>query len=843
MVKIYSPHPNSTKLNFKKLTLLLTLCCSFYMFPGAASAASEMKESSALIFTKPALADGAYMVLQNMDNFPANDQLTFSLIQIPWRRTSPDTTAFNENHDQVKLRIYSKGSENLVVSGLTLSNSAAWKIVSVGGEASPSYPISIAPRGFSEVIIQFIAQDAAPRVKVFHDNLMIASNDATVPNKEVKLTGLFQYKGESNNEPYIPEIIDAFNFKTNPGFVHTDGASDGDSIKANSDEVAAAYFIRADASKAINVYQLAAYHGCCANTETFRYYPKSDNTSLTALFTHTRLDGQSLLPRKNTPLTSLAQGTFSPSFVFGIKAGSFFSDRTLNPDGKISLRFEKVRDSNGNIVPNAYLMGMDYLDNSSTNYDYQDNVYYIDNIRPETGSPHYSNLAATSGSDVNFDATSSESIKATGVTVQNQGTTYPDGSSDPAIEITEVRITGPNASEFSVAPLATTLAIQSSISIDVTFNPTSAGIKNAALLVFYKSGSSPLRIPLYGQGTSNASIVEAVKRIKGGSNTGLTLNGITYEADQAYRTGSIKLDAQVTPSGIEGTDIDALYQTYLSAATDLAQTGYNIPLTNGNYMIRMHLVENFFPSQGSRVFSATMENQQIITSLDIFKEVGYRTAVVKDFNTTVSDGTLNINFVPSVNRVAIAALEIFRLAENPLPVTLIDFTAKKEGQTALLNWSTASETNSKLFEVQRSVNGTNWNVLGEVAAQGESATDFHYSFPDTKPLNGENLYRLKMVDHDESFAYSRIVNLSFENILSSSEETIYPNPVADILTLKVDDWSKVGQVQLYSLTGKLVYQSQQPIADIDVKQLPAGLYVVHIKRTDGSLLTYKVVKN
>jgi hypothetical protein len=189
------------------------------------------------------------------------------------------------------------------------------------------------------------------------------------------------------------------------------------------------------------------------------------------------------------------------------------------------------------------------------------------------------------------------------------------------------------------------------------------GIKNAALLVNYNSASSPLRIPLYGIGNSAVSTVNVIKRIKGGSDVNLTVAGIAYESDKSYRGGSIKLDMQVTKGPVAGTDIDTLYQSYLSAAADLAETKYDIPIANGNYLVRMHFVENYWTATGMRVFSTSLENQLVLPNFDIYSEVGYRAALVKDFATTVSDGVLNIKFNPTANRLGIAALEIFQVQD------------------------------------------------------------------------------------------------------------------------------------------------------------------------------------
>ncbi|KAA6440333.1 T9SS type A sorting domain-containing protein [Dyadobacter flavalbus] len=616
------------------------------------------------IYSPPAPSGNGYMVLKNLDNFPANDQLTFSLIQTPWRRTSPDTTAYNANHDKVKLRINSKGASQLVISSLTLSNTSAWKIAAVNTSTSPSYPVNISSGNYADVTVQFIAKDASTRVKVFHDTLTINSNDKDAPVKKVVLHGLYQKAGEGKNEPYAQEIINAFGFTSKTGYTANDGTIKGTSVVPSSHEVPASYFVRADQSKPVTVYQMAAYHGCCASVESFRYHAKGSGT-LTTLFTHSELDGQSLSPRIRNSATKLAQASFTPSGSFGIKIGSTsWSDRTKNTGNLIGIRFLKVIDRNGNVVPNAYFVNVDYINNSATNYDYQDLIYYIENVKPESGTVNYSDLASST-SAVNFNATLTGASASVNVTLKNTGTTYSNGTTDPVVNIKSVKISGPNASEFSVgAPGTTTLSAQGTTPVSVKFSPNSVGIKNAELLISYNNANTPLRIPLYGIGNNSTSTVSVVKRIKGGSDSNVTIGGNVYENDVNYRTGSVRLDKQVTLSDVKGTDIDVLYQTYLSASTDLASTGYNIPLANGNYMIRMHFVENYWSEQGARVFSATMENQKIISDFDIFKEVGYRTALVKDFNTTVSDGVLNIQYAPNVNRLALAGIEIFKVNNN-----------------------------------------------------------------------------------------------------------------------------------------------------------------------------------
>jgi hypothetical protein len=167
---------------------------------------------------------------------------------------------------------------------------------------------------------------------------------------------------------------------------------------------------------------------------------------------------------------------------------------------------------------------------------------------------------------------------------------------------------------------------------------------------------------------------------------------------------------------------------------------------------------------------------------------------------------------------------------SPLPVTLISFNVKEEGKTALLYWQTATETNSDRFEIERSANGKKWDRIGAVASHGESATVENYSFRDNNPLNGDNFYRLKMIDSDLTYTYSGIRSASFEGKLVL---TLYPNPVKDVLTVDTDH-KNVKSITVTSKTGLVVYKGAS-IKNIDVKQLPAGVYVVSVTYLDGSV--------
>jgi len=185
-------------------------------------------------------------------------------------------------------------------------------------------------------------------------------------------------------------------------------------------------------------------------------------------------------------------------------------------------------------------------------------------------------------------------------------------------------------------------------------------------------------------------------------------------------------------------------------------------------------------------------------------------------------------------------------ASSSLPVTLVNFIAKREGGNAQLAWSTSAETNSDHFEIQRSQNAKNWEVMAKVKANGESSQLFSYTFADPLPLNnGNNYYRLKMVDKDQTFAYSEIRQISFEG--KSVVATVFPNPTAEKMFIKLDDWSNVSAVQILNLQGRIVYDAM-PVktaegnGEIDLRSLPIGKYIIKINRTTGKGSSLKLVR-
>ncbi|MBL7705324.1 MAG: T9SS type A sorting domain-containing protein [Taibaiella sp.] len=180
---------------------------------------------------------------------------------------------------------------------------------------------------------------------------------------------------------------------------------------------------------------------------------------------------------------------------------------------------------------------------------------------------------------------------------------------------------------------------------------------------------------------------------------------------------------------------------------------------------------------------------------------------------------------------------------TPLPVSLCCFQATiGNNKAALLSWSTLSEERNLGFEVQHSLNGTNWNSKGFVyskAAQGKSKKKLDYSMEDRTAQAGKNMYRLKQVDFDGTASYSDVSTLDLE---TGSLIHIHPNPVTT--SFNIEGLSAGTKIQVTDVNGSTIKEVSAvlPTLQIDLSDQPAGIYFLNITDTNGALTRHKVLK-
>ena len=178
---------------------------------------------------------------------------------------------------------------------------------------------------------------------------------------------------------------------------------------------------------------------------------------------------------------------------------------------------------------------------------------------------------------------------------------------------------------------------------------------------------------------------------------------------------------------------------------------------------------------------------------------------------------------------------------SSLPVELLSFESKTIENSIILNWQTATEINSEYFEIERSLDGINWESLGRLAAAGNSNTLREYVFMDNNPVAGDNYYRLLQMDFDGKYEYFGPVHqfISREDLVS--DISLFPNPsTAGRITIKTNSPMKSGDmIELYDFSGRLLFSQQiNETANqihIGLPDYPKGIYYIRFIGSDRQI--------
>jgi hypothetical protein len=188
-----------------------------------------------------------------------------------------------------------------------------------------------------------------------------------------------------------------------------------------------------------------------------------------------------------------------------------------------------------------------------------------------------------------------------------------------------------------------------------------------------------------------------------------------------------------------------------------------------------------------------------------------------------------------------------------LPVELTKFTGYNDGDVNVLNWTTASELNSLKFEVEKSLDAINFTYIGERPAAGNSSLPLNYSLVDEHPIVGNNYYRLKMIDMDGKYEYSKIIIIKVNEISTSNDGIVqvYPNPTNGQLNI-VYQASKDQKIILDVLNaiGQQMQTTNYQLSPglhtltLDVNEFAKGMYILDLKNTSsGNRYQTKFVKD
>lgn len=177
-----------------------------------------------------------------------------------------------------------------------------------------------------------------------------------------------------------------------------------------------------------------------------------------------------------------------------------------------------------------------------------------------------------------------------------------------------------------------------------------------------------------------------------------------------------------------------------------------------------------------------------------------------------------------------------------LPIVFLDFSAKKQEETSVLDWTTTQEVNSDYYEIQRAGENKQFLPIGKVKSKGDHSSVSAYRFVDETPLEGNNYYRIKQIDFDGRSMNSPVRSLKYDGAPIAFET--WPNPTSDILHIQFqNNRINVGEIKLINLTGQVILfqtiQGRMQSTQMDVSTLEPGLYHLVIE-ADGVTYTDKI---
>lgn len=178
---------------------------------------------------------------------------------------------------------------------------------------------------------------------------------------------------------------------------------------------------------------------------------------------------------------------------------------------------------------------------------------------------------------------------------------------------------------------------------------------------------------------------------------------------------------------------------------------------------------------------------------------------------------------------------------SSLPVTLLKFDATKNtNEDVLLNWITSTEINNDHFDLERSVDGSQFTVFANVKGAGNSSRELTYLYKDITPfakLNATTLYyRLKQVDVDGKYQYSEIREVAMQKgNINNTQITMYPNPNNGLLTIEFQNSTPQElTIHVIDANGKnIIHQKLATEAGkqkllLNTSELSAGVYMLSV---------------
>lgn len=176
-----------------------------------------------------------------------------------------------------------------------------------------------------------------------------------------------------------------------------------------------------------------------------------------------------------------------------------------------------------------------------------------------------------------------------------------------------------------------------------------------------------------------------------------------------------------------------------------------------------------------------------------------------------------------------------------LPVDIISFMGKVNGNYLTLNWEVGSEINLLQYEVERSFNGTNFTTIAQIEAKNL----YQYSYNENvEEIRGRRVYyRIKKIDKNGKYAYSNLFTI---HIPLNTKFSIYPNPAKDVVNLQFSNIANINTTMIVTdIAGKTIFKKQITAANgkvaVNTTNLTNGTYFVHIIINNETLVSKLII--
>ncbi len=311
---------------------------------------------------------------------------------------------------------------------------------------------------------------------------------------------------------------------------------------------------------------------------------------------------------------------------------------------------------------------------------------------------------------------------------------------------------------------------------------------------------------------------DAVAEIKANGNnlglvtTSLFINNKPVREDPAFRL-YLDRNLSITPQVQPATPVDI--RLYLKGS-------------------EFEALKNAFNSQGQP------SGVNTINDVAFFKSNGTCQTTIQNVASpvTVTGTAWNNDYILTASINQFSSFYVANKTYTALPLTFLDFYGTLSDGDALLEWKTENEINTTSFEVERSLNGSIFSKIATVVATNQPGRQV-YDLTDKNILTagvGVIYYRVKQIDIDGKFVYSKIITL---RILTSGSISVFPNPATNIISLQTNNKSLFySEAVLSDIQGKKIstFFIETNQTQINISTLVKGIYM--IKTIDGAAIKF-----